>query len=700
MVTISGEGMLNLLSKLFSKNIIMVSSCILVLVNQGHADEIYTSGIYEEPSTGDQYIVSGAASHNGRTVWTIVSTRNNGQWLEGVWETGTAIGNSLLAGTSNIVSYPNGYGPGRSYGIIGRNNTPYWYEGSFLAASGNGATITITGINYNGTTRNQFSVNLIEEGATNLTPFDQFSSGIYRDLNGFEYLVSSSPSSDERTLWSVVSLPGTSYYFQGIWETGNATGNMLLAGSSDIVNYPYGHGSGRSYGVTGENNFPSWYEGYKLSAVQTGNIIYLSELNNQGATSNQFAIVKAADIDGADGPGSETFIGGSYHSHTGKHYLVSGSNRINGEETWTITSVNMPNIFNATWETGAATSNSLIAGDSSVWNYPEGYAAGRSYGLTGENNYSGWYESYKMSAVQTGDVIYFSELHAQGTTSQQFALIRESGGSSAIGSGTENFIGGSYEDAYGNGFSITQAGDFWSITGLDGVSFNAQWRTGSADTNPLLGDSNCITNYPYGYLPGRSYGSVGTNNFSGWYEGSFLSAIQAGNTISLIEISCYGNGGDQLILNRGGTGGTGGSGEATLASNINFVNRFDGTAYVAVHRVDGGSGIVSVTYSTNEGSAFAYADYIPVNGGILSWADGDTTPKYIEIEIPDSASAGRSFSISLSSPVGGIVIGDQHSATIEIFDDISQISDPLFIEIEEPLPSTIFLPFLSILLME
>jgi hypothetical protein len=521
-----------------SNRCLLVCIIFFMLVTASYAEEIYNPGTYVEYATGTKYVVAGAESHSGRTIWTIFSARNTDQYFAGIWETGPAIGNSILAGTSYIVSYPNGYGPGRSYGVIGSNNFSSWYEGGFLATIGNGNEIVVTSINSNGTTRDQFTITLIAEENSVLNSSEQFSSGIYRDLDGQGYLVSGSPSYNEKNSWSVTALPDNPYSFSGIWETGPAVNNMLLAGSSSISSYPYGYAAGRSYGIIGENNISGWNEGYKLTAVQTGNVIYLSEISTKGFTDDQMVLTNEAES------------------------------------------------------------------------------------------------------------------------------------SSAIDSSTESFLAGSnYEDFYGNTYTVSGSGSIWSITGTNGTSFNAQWQTGPAGTNTIVGGSSCISDYPYGYLTGRSYGATGENDFYGWREGGFLAVIQAEDTIYLSAINCNGSTNDQFLITKGGTGGTGDSGKGSFSTDYYYVNKFNGEAIIRINRTDGGDGIVSAVYSTSDGSAVAYTDYIPVSGGILSWGTGETNSKFITIDIPETASSGKTFSLHLTTPVGW-ELGSQKDATVEIFEDI------------------------------
>lgn len=659
---------------------------VLSYSNSIHAAEVFTPGIYVNDANGDQYIVSGSNGSNGRSFWTIVSIHNSNNYFSGIWETGPAVGNSILAGTSNIVNYPSGYGPGRSYGVIGKNNRSGWYSGNALAAYGSGSTISIADLSSNGSTRDQFTLSL-STAKTLDSASEQYSSGIYRDFTGYGYLVSGAPSQSGRTAWTIVSLPDNPKVFNASWETGPAIGNSMLAGSSNISSYAPGYLPGRSYGVVGQTDFSGWYNGDFFAAVRAGDTISVSKLSYRGSTSDQFVLIKENSSSVSYGTGSENFSPGYYRSQDGKRYLVSGSGIANGRKFWTIASVSMPTIFNACWETGPAVGNSLLAGDSDISNYSAGYAAGRSYGVIGDNNISGWYNGYFLAAIQTGDTISLSYLGSRGSTSNQFVLTKEPGSADPLGPNTESYLAGTdYSDARGRTYTVSGSGGMWSVSGTNGTNFNAQWQTGPATSNTLLAGSSNISNYPQGYLAGRSYGVVGNNNFSGWYSGSYLAAARAGNTISLSRLSYDGSTSDQFTVTKGGTGGTGNAGKIALGASAYYVNKFDGKAVIRVTRTDGGVGMVAAMYSTTDGTAHSSTDYIPVSNTMLAWNDGDTESKFININIPNTASANTSFTITLSTPVGGAAIGSQATATVVIISDIKYFIDHYF-DYTPPTPS-------------
>jgi hypothetical protein len=95
------------------------------------------------------------------------------------------------------------------------------------------------------------------------------------------------------------------------------------------------------------------------------------------------------------------------------------------------------------------------------------------------------------------------------------------------------------------------------------------------------------------------------------------------------------------------------------------VGEADGTVNVAVERVVGSDGAVSIDYATQAGTATA-ADFTPTSG-TLDWADGDTADKVIAVTlINDTAfEADEQFAVNLSNPQGGVILAEA-STTITI----------------------------------
>ena len=97
---------------------------------------------------------------------------------------------------------------------------------------------------------------------------------------------------------------------------------------------------------------------------------------------------------------------------------------------------------------------------------------------------------------------------------------------------------------------------------------------------------------------------------------------------------------------------------------------------ILVNRTGGGSNAVSVRWTTANGSAQSGSDFGTAGSatqlsGTLNWAAGDMEPKAISIPILDDGTveSSESFTVSLSLPTGGAVIGSPSSATINVADN-------------------------------
>ncbi|MEN9573244.1 MAG: hypothetical protein RL514_1099 [Verrucomicrobiota bacterium] len=99
------------------------------------------------------------------------------------------------------------------------------------------------------------------------------------------------------------------------------------------------------------------------------------------------------------------------------------------------------------------------------------------------------------------------------------------------------------------------------------------------------------------------------------------------------------------------------------------VNESSSNATITVVRNGGGSGAVSVTYTTTGGSATAGLDFISVSNQLF-WATGDVAPKTFDVPIlPDSAVEGNeTVVLNLSAPGGAASLG-RATAVLTIVDD-------------------------------
>ena len=111
-------------------------------------------------------------------------------------------------------------------------------------------------------------------------------------------------------------------------------------------------------------------------------------------------------------------------------------------------------------------------------------------------------------------------------------------------------------------------------------------------------------------------------------------------------------------------------GTVVFASSIQSIPESAGTLNVAVQRIGGATGAVSVSYQTIEGVAMASIDFVN-QVGELNWADGDGADKFIVLTILDDLlfEGNESFSIQLSDIGDGSVAGENSIQTITISDD-------------------------------
>ena len=95
-----------------------------------------------------------------------------------------------------------------------------------------------------------------------------------------------------------------------------------------------------------------------------------------------------------------------------------------------------------------------------------------------------------------------------------------------------------------------------------------------------------------------------------------------------------------------------------------------GTITISVTRLNGNSGAVSVNYASADGTAEAGADYTAV-AGTLSWAAGEEGDKSFDVTIIDDGDTenDQTIILTLSSPAGGVILGEQSSSVITIMDN-------------------------------
>ena len=94
------------------------------------------------------------------------------------------------------------------------------------------------------------------------------------------------------------------------------------------------------------------------------------------------------------------------------------------------------------------------------------------------------------------------------------------------------------------------------------------------------------------------------------------------------------------------------------------------TVSIAVQRIGGSAGAVSAGFATLDGSAIAGVAYQAASG-IMTWADGDSSPKTVAVSVVNQGltQGSQSFTLSLKNPTGGASLGSPSTATITVMDD-------------------------------
>jgi uncharacterized delta-60 repeat protein len=121
------------------------------------------------------------------------------------------------------------------------------------------------------------------------------------------------------------------------------------------------------------------------------------------------------------------------------------------------------------------------------------------------------------------------------------------------------------------------------------------------------------------------------------------------------------------------------AGVVQLSTLSYSVQETDGSVAIVVSRSGGSNGAVSVDFATTDGTALAGLDYT-ANAGTLTWADGDVSDKTITVAIIDDLlpEPAETFSVVLSNPTGGLVLGAGSSATVTI-----EANDPAFVPVAQ-----------------
>lgn len=100
-------------------------------------------------------------------------------------------------------------------------------------------------------------------------------------------------------------------------------------------------------------------------------------------------------------------------------------------------------------------------------------------------------------------------------------------------------------------------------------------------------------------------------------------------------------------------------------ANTIYVPGVNTPVTLEVLRSGGGAGLVSVAFTTANGTATSGSDYTATSG-TLTWQAGDLSPKAITIPMLAAATDGQTLTLTISSPVGATIASGSNVATLTV----------------------------------
>lgn len=117
----------------------------------------------------------------------------------------------------------------------------------------------------------------------------------------------------------------------------------------------------------------------------------------------------------------------------------------------------------------------------------------------------------------------------------------------------------------------------------------------------------------------------------------------------------------RLLADQGGT--------VEFAGATYSVDENGGNATIAVRRTGITTGTNSVNYATSDNTATAGADYVAQTGAVF-FGPGETNKTFTIPILADSLVEGNeTVNITLANPIGGVILGNQRTATLTIIDN-------------------------------
>ncbi len=238
--------------------------------------------------------------------------------------------------------------------------------------------------------------------------------------------------------------------------------------------------------------------------------------------------------------------------------------------------------------------------------------------------------------------------------------------------------------------SVTASAGTTTVDGTLDSAFSTQFRieffsnetchpSGFGEGQKFLGFTNATTD-----ASGKA--SFTFNVPTATLSGSFITATATDPSGNTSEFSACATG---VVASPG-----------TLQLSTSFISKNEnaGSFAIEVTRSNGSSGIVSVNYATADGTAKAPSDYTATSG-TLTFNDGELS-KTISVPIVDDSTpeGSESFTLALTNPTGGAVLGNITSATFSIQDNEEptlSINDVVMVEGNSGVTNAIFTVTLS-----
>ncbi len=223
-------------------------------------------------------------------------------------------------------------------------------------------------------------------------------------------------------------------------------------------------------------------------------------------------------------------------------------------------------------------------------------------------------------------------------------------------------LNGGFNDAYSNNLFDETTGQFWPQMDNAGRAAsavntgNVTWRGVNADTNSshvVQGKTNGHLRMfaPNPYQPGSSISHWDTAlSPDELMEPRATPTSDDRSTLQLLK-----DVGWEIVESPAPNPGTIG----LNAANVSVVENA-GPAAIQLARTGGTDGAVSVLISTANGTATAGSDYTAINSQLVSWADGETGVRTVNVSIVDDGideGAGETLTLTLSSVTGGASLG-------------------------------------------